>query len=396
MVDLTHYLRPEMSDGTSWQDRETDNLDLNELRQWRNKVAKDIAAQRKHASTHKRYLKETLADIESGERLTSKKLESLIAGARTKAGIDAAELLEFTLGNTKRNNALKKTLNSAVLEAYAKNIKAASKRFLGGITPIDVINHSRVEDINRANKQIHLASVFKRKGNVIYFLTNAGIGSKDTHHYVTVQLLDYPSLLVGRTKAPSIVDVKKAVTDGKIRFDCDCGRHQYWYRYIATIGKYNFGIDENRYPSTRNPQTSGVGCKHVLRTMKHLTSPSMLARIKTYATNDIAKANNQIKPHRQTSKQLEREAMKQTEALNNWNGRLHWSKKIQQAVKTAEKEVKAEQKRAADKSPHMPTQAETSSYQYAKDNLGKPGVPDKFNAMYQAEISNYQKKWGGK
>lgn len=383
-----------MSDNTSWQDRQTNNLTLEELRQWRIDSTKDVTDQRKHASTQNRYIKETIKDLESGERITTKKLEKLVAAAKNKAGISANELLEFTLGDTKRNRELKKTLDGATLNAYLANVKAASNKFLGGITPQEVINHSRIEDIKRANTQIFLASVFKRKGNVIHFVTNAGIGSKDTHHYVTVQLLDYPQLLLGRTKAPTVLDVRKAVTEGKIRFDCDCGRHRYWYRYVATIGKYNYGIDESRYPSTRNPNMAGVACKHTLRVMKYLTSAHMLARIRTYATDDIAKASNQVRPQRKTSKQLEREAMRQTEALNNWNGRLHWSKKIKQAVADAQKEVKAEQKRQQAKQPNEPTQAEHSSYLYAKKNIVKKGVPTSWIRRYQDEINNYQDKWG--
>lgn len=383
-----------MSDNTSWQDRQTNDLTLEELRQWRLESTKNVTDQRKHASTHNRYIKETIKDLENGERITTKKLEKLVASAKSKAGISTAELLEFTLGDTKRNRELKKTLDAATLRAYLANVKAASNKFLGGITPQDVINHSRLEDVKRANTQIFLASVFKRKGNVIHFVTNAGIGSKDTHHYVAVQLLDYPQLLLGRTTAPSVVDVRKAVIEGKIRFDCDCGRHRYWYRYIASIGKYNYGIDETRYPSTRNPNVTGVACKHALRVMKFITSAHMIAKIGTYARDDIARASNQVRPQRKTAKQLEREAMRQTEALNNWNGRLHWSKKIKQAAIDAQKEVKAEQKRQAAKHPNEPTQAEHSSYQYAKKQLGKKGVPDGFKKIYQDEINNYQNKWG--
>lgn len=383
-----------MPDNTSWQDRQTNNLTLEELRQWRIDSTKDVTNQRKHASTQNRYIKETIKDLESGERITTKKLEKLVAAAKNKAGISANELLEFTLGDTKRNRELKKTLDAATLNAYLANVKAASNKFLGGITPQEVINHSRIEDIKRANTQIFLASVFKRRGNVIHFVTNAGIGSKDTHHYVTVQLLDYPQLLLGRTKAPTVLDVRKAVTEGKIRFDCDCGRHRYWYRYIATIGKYNYGIDESRYPSTRNPNVTGVACKHALRVMKHVTSAHMLAKIRAYATDDIAKASNQVRPQRKTSKQLEREAAAQTAALNNWNGRLHWSKRIKKAADDAQKQIKAEQKRQQAKQPNQPTQAERSSYQYAKKQIKKNGVPDTFKKLYQDEINNYQEKWG--
>jgi len=396
-INPKSFLQPETKDKPSYQDRRMDNMTLDELRAWRIKTGKMLADQRRHASRHNQYVKDTLDDIESGQRLTTKKLESLIQSAKNKAGISASELLEFTLGDTKRNRELKKTLNAAVLRAYLDNVKKASVKFLGGITPQEVINHSRLEDIKRANTQIHLASVFKRQGNVIKFMTNAGVGSRDTHHYVTVQLLDYPQLLLGRTKAPSLQDVKKAVIEGKIRFDCDCGRHRYWYRYVATIGKYNFGIDENRYPSTRNPQVTGVACKHALRVMKYLTSAHMIAVIQGYSRDDIARANNQIKPHRRTPKQLEREIKQQTEALNNWKGRLHWSKKIKQAANQAAKEVKAEQKRQAASQPkNIPTQAESASYQYARTQIKRKGVPDNFKALYQAEINNYQKKWGGK
>ncbi len=396
MADPIDYLSEEREDSTSWQDRKTNGMTLDELREWRLRTGKSVGEQRKHASTHNKYLKETLQDIEAGERLNSRQLASLIKSAKSRAGISASELLEFTLGDTKRNNELKKTMNEAVLDAYLANVKKVSTKFLGGITPTDVINQSRREDINRANTQIFLASVFKREGNIIKFVTNAGIGSPDTHHYVSVQLLDYPELLLGRTRAPSVVDVKKAVIDGKINFDCDCGRHRYWYRYLATVGKYNFGVDESRYPSTRNPKLTGVACKHVLRVMKHLMSPHMIAKVKGYATDDIAKASNKIKPHRQTSKQLEREAARQTEALNNWNGRLHWSKKIKQAALKAEKQIKAEQKRAQAKSPNQPTQAELASYQYARTQVGKKGVPDNFKQIYQTEINTYQGKWGTK
>lgn len=389
------FLEAEFDDGISWQDRQIEGMSLDELRAWRLRTGKSVSKQRQHASTHNKYLKDTLADIASGERLTTKKLEALVKSAKSRAGISATELLEFTLGDTKRNRELKATLNAAVLEAYAKNIKAASNKFLGGITPQEVINQSRVEDIRRANNQIFMASVFKRQGNVIHFVTNAALDSKDTHHYVSVQLLDYPDLLLARTRAPSSVEVKKAVQDGKIRFDCDCKRHRYWYRYVASIGKYNYGVDENRYPSTRNPKVTGIACKHVLRVMKHITSGTMISKIQSYARDDIARASNQVKSHRQTAKQLEREAMKQTEAMNNWNGRLHWSKKIKQVATQAQKQVRAEQKRVAASQPtNMPTQAERSSYQYAQKQIGRKGVPDNFKQIYQTEINTYQAKWG--
>lgn len=377
----------------SRQDKLVNNMNLDELRRWRIQTAKQASQQGRFASDHNKYLKQTLRDVKAGERLTSEQLKGLVASAKSLSGISANELLEFTLGNTKRNRSLMQVLDASVLDAYLANVKKASSKFAGGITPQEVINHSRPVDIQRANKQIYMAMVFKRQGNTLFFLTNSGPKSKVANHKVTVQLLGYPSLLL-RTKPPKLSEVRQAVQQGKIKFDCDCGRHQYWYRYIATVGKYNYGIDENRYPSTRNPNLTGVACKHALRVMKHLTSGLMLNQIRDYAIQDISKAENQIKPHRRTTKQLEREAGKQTQALNNWNGRLHWAKVIKKAVKDAEKQVKKEQMRQAKARPNEPTKAELSSYNYAKSQLKQSGIPDRYKKLYQADIKDFEKKWG--
>nr|WP_225312426.1 hypothetical protein [Salmonella sp.] len=34
----------------------------------------------------------------------------------------------------------------------------------------------------------------------------------------------------------SALKIAKSLCAGRVSFDCDCGRHQYWYRYIATAG----------------------------------------------------------------------------------------------------------------------------------------------------------------
>ncbi|MCV5390784.1 phage tail protein, partial [Escherichia coli] len=60
---------------------------------------------------------------------------------------------------------------------------------------------------------------------------------------------------------------------GRISFDCDCGRHQYWYRYLATMGNYCIAPPkEFAFPKIRNPELSGVACKHVLKAATMLQS----------------------------------------------------------------------------------------------------------------------------
>ncbi|MDY3307623.1 MAG: hypothetical protein SOX41_12620, partial [Psychrobacter sanguinis] len=197
-------------DPVSRQDRLVNKMSLEELRRWRIDTARQASEQGKFASRHNQYLKDTIRDIKGGERLTNQQLEGLVASAKSLAGISASELLEFTLGNTKRNQSLMQVLDASVLDAYLANVKKAAKKFAGGITPQDVINNSRPVDIQRANKQIYMAMVYKRQGNTLFFLTNSGPESKVANHKVTVQLLDYPGLLL-RTKPPSMTEIRNSI-----------------------------------------------------------------------------------------------------------------------------------------------------------------------------------------
>lgn len=64
-----------------------------------------------------------------------------------------------------------------------------------------------------------------------------------------------------------LIAAKEAAT-GRISFDWACGRHQYWYRYLAQIG--GFAINppkEQDFPKIRNPGLTGCCCKHVLKVL---------------------------------------------------------------------------------------------------------------------------------
>lgn len=74
-----------------------------------------------------------------------------------------------------------------------------------------------------------------------------------------------------------------AVLQGAVRFDCDCGRHRFWYRYIASVGSFAYGKAETGFPKIRNPNLKGLACKHVIFVMRMLTqSQSMTGFMKNY------------------------------------------------------------------------------------------------------------------
>jgi hypothetical protein len=213
----------------------------------------------------------------------------ILSKSDVKGNYDASRMLKTTLGGEIR------AITKEDLAAFEKNIATAQDKYQGGITPQQIIDHSLKDDILRSNQQIHLAAVFSRKGSIFRYVTNASATSNVTRHYVTVQMIGYDKMLTG-AKDPSIYVIKSNVSGGKVRFDCDCGRHRYWFRFIATKGKYNYGMDEHGYPKIRNPNLVGVACKHVLRVMQQILSATGAQYIK----NQIDKDRNDAEKHEKT------------------------------------------------------------------------------------------------
>jgi hypothetical protein len=172
---------------------------------------------------------------------------------------DAGRLLTTTLRGEVR------ALTHDDIRAFQNNVARLKKKFKGGITAQSVIDLALGTDKDRANKQINMAVPAHIHDGKVHFITNAGPDSNVSRHHVHVQFLDFDAAVGASPNDPK--KLGKLVANGRLLFDCDCGRHTFWYRYIATIGKYNTGRAETGYPKVRNPKLMGVACKHVLRTM---------------------------------------------------------------------------------------------------------------------------------
>lgn len=177
---------------------------------------------------------------------------------------DAHKVLFTTLGGQLR------VITGDDLQAFKANIKATQSRFNRGITAKQVIDLSLHDDRQRASEQIKQAVPVRADNGKVRFITNAGPDSDVSRHHVIVEFLNY-----GAEASSGLTDPRKAalrLRKGPLKFECDCGRHRFWYRYIATIGGFNAGRPETGYPKIRNPRLFGVACKHVLRVMSDIDS----------------------------------------------------------------------------------------------------------------------------
>ena len=133
-------------------------------------------------------------------------------------------------------------------------------------------------DMGRANSEIKTAILLSAQKGLLNFRTNASGKSLDKHgrvvtkHFVNIRLASYPEAATMPRKPEDTGKVAAWLLNEPLKFECDCGRHTYWYRYMASIGGWCEGRLETGYPKERNPNLRGVACKHVLRVMRELVS----------------------------------------------------------------------------------------------------------------------------
>ena len=138
-----------------------------------------------------------------------------------------------------------------------------------GVPYASLLRASRPIDKERA-KTVRNATFYQRRGNVLYFKVT---GNSNPFYRVQIRLENWDNAILGTD--PVFLAVKK-ITSGRISIECPCGRHQYWYRYMASLGGYGLKPVETGFPKIRNRNLTGCCCKHVLRVLTELKSNRLI------------------------------------------------------------------------------------------------------------------------
>ncbi|SET41523.1 hypothetical protein SAMN05216326_12570 [Nitrosomonas marina] len=267
---------------------------------------------------------------------------------------DASRVLMTTIGGAQR------PITANDLAQFRHNMRMAQSNFKGdGITARQVIDLASSKpmpgagpdtDIDRARKQINMAIPVSAANNEVRFITNAGPDSDVNRHHVLVKFNAF-SAAVNKLMSAKSKDSKTPkqtanwLRKQKLAFDCDCGRHRYWFRYIATIGNFNAGRDELGFPKIRNPNLKGVACKHVLRVMSEIdTSTTVLNFLTKHMEKVHASADNTAR-HQMRQAEADKAAEKQAarkRTIKTSEQRVQERARVQErnALKTAAKKVK--------------------------------------------------------
>ncbi|MDE5832047.1 MAG: hypothetical protein K2H64_03530 [Desulfovibrio sp.] len=157
---------------------------------------------------------------------------------------------------------LKRFLKS--LEQFQKQSHIGGKS-VRGVPYAKLFLASRAIDVERS-KTVRNVILYQRKGNILYFQVS---GNSRPHYRVQIRLEEWDDYIA---EATPIFKAVNSIVRGRISFECPCGRHQYWYRYMATLGKYAIEPLETGFPKIRNKGLFGCCCKHVLKVLKELVS----------------------------------------------------------------------------------------------------------------------------
>lgn len=145
------------------------------------------------------------------------------------------------------------------------------RREVRGVPLMQLEKSSDPADIQRS-RNVRSAMLYKINKNLLYFSVSGNI---KPHYQVRVRLEDWDVAL--HSTALPLVSARTAAT-GRISFDCSCGRHQFWYRYLTSIGGFDVNPPkEQDFPKIRNPGLKGCCCKHVLKVLRVLKSNTVHA-----------------------------------------------------------------------------------------------------------------------
>lgn len=131
---------------------------------------------------------------------------------------------------------------------------------------------------------------------------------------------------------------------GNVKYDCDCQRHTFWFRFICTIGGFNYGRSEDGFPRVRNPKLYGVACKHVIRVM---TMASQSSTLKNYAAKMVENGRKTLTNKKQAVKIADMDKFAEQLKKESWQKRAVKStdeKKSQREAQPSYQRQRAAQK----------------------------------------------------
>ncbi|MGA4583883.1 phage tail protein [Enterobacter hormaechei] len=158
-----------------------------------------------------------------------------------------------------------------------------------GITWSQLAAQSTKADIDRASNRvddgtgISKAMFIGLQHDLALVNVAASDVSKHQNHRVRIRFETWDQAVEEAANPEADINkITRKMCADRVSIDCDCGRHQYWFRYMATAGNYCVAPPkEYAFPKIRNPDLKGVACKHLLHAMNRFQSRTWQMQLAT-------------------------------------------------------------------------------------------------------------------
>ena len=214
------------------------------------------------------------ADLSEQRALSSEKLAAILTNQQRNIELTRRQAFTLTPDVFRRHLKNKKNLKAQIygkrndgtpfttkdLEKFQNRQNANAKKFgriTKGASLREILQNADQIDLQRS-RQIRLVNLLSIEKNTLKF--NVGSVTSNTRSYeVLIRIENWE-----KEKLQGKKNIQQIISQANISLNCQCGRYQYWYRYLASSGGFSI-ITETGYPKIRNPRLKGSCCKHLLR-----------------------------------------------------------------------------------------------------------------------------------
>jgi len=172
---------------------------------------------------------------------------------------------------------------------HGKAIKFYKKFYEKGVTVKNALALSLGIDFAKMKEEIKLAGLTaNRNGQLIFTVqaSNKHLNNKYGHTKSNIAKKHYVHIEFDKEQLSKFIKEEKSTNDillnTHFKYQCSCGRHSYWFRYLWTVINSSIGLQENRFPRIRNRELQGMLCKHGIRTMLFMQTPRFLGEFERY------------------------------------------------------------------------------------------------------------------
>lgn len=147
-------------------------------------------------------------------------------------------------------------------------------RYGKGISISKALRRSNKEDKQRSINELSIFYLSGTPAPMFSFIVKASgkhmfneFGVKKNH----IAKKHKVNILFDTSNADYSMSPLELIRSLPVKYECGCGRHTYYYRFIWTIGlKSSLGLQQTQYPLIRNKPLKGVLCKHGIKVMDSL------------------------------------------------------------------------------------------------------------------------------